>query len=176
MSAGQQLLGLALPERDGRIVAHDPLAVGGVQMDRHAAERPAPLDHGRVVVRMRDRDALDAAHGLDQLDGGAIDQRDAVPQDIAVRGAQKLRALADAERRQGDDRRSGPARARASAFCSAWRSASSVVQLWPAGVTYCRSSSQIGQFAGGLSLGAYCVPQVVQMKAGMGDLARSIGR
>jgi hypothetical protein len=46
-------------------------------------------------------------------------------------------------------------------------SESSVVQLWPAGVTYCRSSSQIGHAAGGLSLGAYCVPQVVQMKAGM---------
>src|SRR5436190_21809055 len=44
---------------------------------------------------------------------------------------------------------------------------SSVVQLWPAGVTYCRSSLQIGQAGGGLSLGAYWVPQVVQMKAGM---------
>ena len=50
-----------------------------------------------------------------------------------------------------------------------WRlaSVSSVVQLWPAGGTYCRSSSQIGHAAGGLSLGAYCVPQVLQMKAGM---------
>ena len=44
---------------------------------------------------------------------------------------------------------------------------SSVVQVWPGGGTYCRSSSQIGQAAGGFSLGAYCVPQVVQMKAGM---------
>src|SRR5215468_10561935 len=44
---------------------------------------------------------------------------------------------------------------------------SSVIQLWPAGVTYCRSSLQIGHAAGGLSLGAYCVPHVVQMNAGM---------
>src|SRR3954469_12074830 len=44
---------------------------------------------------------------------------------------------------------------------------SSVVQPWPGGGTYCRSSSQIGQALGGASVGAYCVPQVVQMKAGM---------
>src|SRR5215469_10370669 len=47
-------------------------------------------------------------------------------------------------------------------------SAFSVVQLWPVGGTYCRSSSQIAQCAGGFSLGAYCVPQAVQMKASMG--------
>ena len=57
------------------------------------------------------------------------------------------------------------------AFMLRLASVSSVVQLWPGGGTYCRSSSQIGQAAGGLSLGAYCVPQVVQMKAGMGSLA-----
>jgi hypothetical protein len=50
------------------------------------------------------------------------------------------------------------------------RSESSVVQPWPCAATYWRSSSQIGQFAGGLSDGSYCVPQVVQMKAGMGRL------
>jgi hypothetical protein len=44
---------------------------------------------------------------------------------------------------------------------------SSVVQVWPAGVTNCRSSSQIGQFAGGLSVGLNCVPQVLHMKTGM---------
>src|SRR5690348_865334 len=43
----------------------------------------------------------------------------------------------------------------------------SVVQLWPVAGTYCRSSSQIAHCAGGLSLGAYCVPQAVQMKASM---------
>ena len=47
--------------------------------------------------------------------------------------------------------RSGWAQARARRSCCAWRSVSSVVQLWPAGVTYCRSSSQIGQAAGGFS-------------------------
>src|SRR5829696_2277693 len=54
------------------------------------------------------------------------------------------------------------------AFMLRLASVSSVVQPWPGGGTYCRSSSQIGQAAGGFSDGAYCVPQVVQMKAGMG--------
>jgi hypothetical protein len=39
----------------------------------------------------------------------------------------------------------------------------SVVQLCPLGGTYCRSSSQIVHWAGGLLLGGYCVPQAVQM-------------
>ena len=37
-----------------------------------------------------------------------------------------------------------------------------MVQAWPVGGTYCRSSSQIGHPAGGWSDGAYWVPQVVQ--------------
>jgi hypothetical protein len=53
------------------------------------------------------------------------------------------------------------------AFMLRLASTSSVVQLCPAVVTYCRSSSQIGHDAGGFSVGAYCVPQVLQMKAGM---------
>jgi hypothetical protein len=47
------------------------------------------------------------------------------------------------------------------------RNPSSVVQLRPAAGTNCRSSVQIGQIAGGASDGGYCVPQAVQMKAGM---------
>ena len=47
------------------------------------------------------------------------------------------------------------------------RIACSVVHAWPSGFTYCRSSWQIVQCAGGASLSGYCVPQVVQMNAGM---------
>ena len=47
-------------------------------------------------------------------------------------------------------------------------SASSVVQVWPRGGTYCRSSSQMRHCAGGCALSGYCVPQAVQMKRGMG--------
>ena len=47
------------------------------------------------------------------------------------------------------------------------RSRSRVVHCWPVTLTYCRSSWQMVQAAGGCSLSAYCVPQVVQMKFGM---------
>jgi hypothetical protein len=59
------------------------------------------------------------------------------------------------------------------AFMQRLASVSSVVQLWPAGTTYCRSSSQIGHTAGGLSLGAYWVPQVLQMNAGIASVCHS---
>jgi hypothetical protein len=50
----------------------------------------------------------------------------------------------------------------------AFRSLSSVVQDWPEAGTNCRSSVQIAHAPGGASEGGYCVPQAVQMKAGMG--------
>jgi hypothetical protein len=46
-------------------------------------------------------------------------------------------------------------------------SAGKVVQVCPPGGTYWRSSSQMMHCAGGASVGAYCIPQAVQMKAGM---------
>jgi len=51
-----------------------------------------------------------------------------------------------------------------------WRRARSwsVVQLWPDGGTYWRSSSQIAQRPGCFSEGENCDPQVMQMKAGIG--------
>jgi len=49
-----------------------------------------------------------------------------------------------------------------------------VIQLWPDGGTYCRSSSQMMHCSGGVSLGAYCVPQAVQMKAGTLRLSHTL--
>ena len=46
-------------------------------------------------------------------------------------------------------------------------SRSSVVHDWPSGGMYWRSSSQTGHWAGGASVGGYCVPQALQMNAGM---------
>ena len=57
---------------------HDPLAVVLVQQDR-AVERTPPLDHRRVVVRVRDRDRVQRADAVDRL---VVEQRDAVPQDV----------------------------------------------------------------------------------------------
>jgi hypothetical protein len=46
-------------------------------------------------------------------------------------------------------------------------SAGKVVQVCPVGGTYWRSSSQMMHCAGAASVGAYCIPHAVQMKAGM---------
>src|SRR6202012_5648688 len=43
----------------------------------------------------------------------------------------------------------------------------SVVQAWPDGLTYCRSSRQIRHPDGGTSVLGYWQPQVVQMNAGI---------
>src|SRR5215469_7620531 len=47
------------------------------------------------------------------------------------------------------------------------RSVSRVLQVWPRGGTYCRSSSQRTQWRGGAARSAYCVPQAVQMNKGI---------
>ena len=70
--ARRDLAGVAVPEHDRPIVAHDPLAVGGMEIDRHAAERAAPVHHRGVVVRVGDRDA---AHAAERLDGGHASRR-----------------------------------------------------------------------------------------------------
>ena len=78
-------------------------AVVGVQVHGHVAERAAPLDQRGVEVRMRDGDGAQAAETLDEGDGGLVDERDAIPQDVAVRRANEQRALADGETRLGAD-------------------------------------------------------------------------
>ena len=102
--SGRRAPWLALPELDRRIGAHYPFRVGGVQVDGHAAEGPAPLDHRRVVVRVRDGDRgrirrwpRPPAACRRPASG------DAVPQDCCRRGTQEQRPLADGERRLGAD-------------------------------------------------------------------------
>ena len=48
---------------------------------------------------MRNRDGVQPAKPLDQGDRGVVDQRDAIPQDVALRRAQEQCALADGELR-----------------------------------------------------------------------------
>ena len=48
---------------------------------------------------MRNRDGVQSAKPVDQGDRGVIDQRDAIPQDVAFRRAQEQCALADGELR-----------------------------------------------------------------------------
>ncbi len=80
-------LGLLRPQLETRSGSHDPALVGGVQMDRNAAKRRAPIHHRRVIVRMRNRNRLESAKRLDDFNGRIVDQADAVPQHVAVRRA-----------------------------------------------------------------------------------------
>src|SRR5258705_9676012 len=89
----RQRQSIALPQLDGGVGSHDPLPVGGVQMDGNAAEGAAPFHHRGVVMRVGDRDAGKPAEPLHDLDGGGIDERDAVPQNIAFGRAQDEPAL-----------------------------------------------------------------------------------
>jgi len=82
---------------------HDPVAIGGVKMDRHVAERVAPLDHGCVKVWMRDADRGNPAEPLDQRDGRGVEHCDRVPQHVPMPRAHEQRALADGEMRLGAD-------------------------------------------------------------------------
>ena len=88
---------------DHRIRPHDPLPIGGVQMDGGPAEGVAPLHHRGIVVRMGDRDGGDAAETSHDLNRGFIDEGDAVPEDVADRRAQQQRALADGKLRHRAD-------------------------------------------------------------------------
>ena len=93
---------VALPVADRGVRSHDPLGVGGVQVDR-AVEAVRPLDHAGVVVRVRDRDRGQPAAALDLVRGGVVEQRDAVPHQVRVAVGDEQRALADREPRRGAD-------------------------------------------------------------------------
>jgi hypothetical protein len=87
---------LACPWLDGIIGPHHPLAVVLVDQDR-AVELVRPLDHRGVVVRMGDCDRMEAATLPHRGDDLVVDQRLAVPEDVAVLGGHQQRALGDRE-------------------------------------------------------------------------------
>ena len=76
---------VAVPQLDRRIGPHDPLAIGGMQMDRRV-EGMRPFHHRRIIMRMGNGDADEAAEAFDDGDGGLVEQRDAVPQHVAFVG------------------------------------------------------------------------------------------
>ena len=88
---------LALPELNAAVRLPHPVGIVGVEMDGYTPKRTAPVDQRRVKVGMRNRDGVQAPKSLDQSDGGVVDQRDAIPQDVAFRRAQEQCALADRE-------------------------------------------------------------------------------
>ena len=74
-----------LPEPDPGVRAHHPRPIVGVQPDRRTPERPAPLDHRAVEMRMRDRDPAEPARRLDHPHRRIVDQADAVPEQVPSR-------------------------------------------------------------------------------------------
>ena len=73
----------------------------GLMEPNLGTERPRPVCHGAVVVRVGDGDPADPTEGFHQCDGRGIQQRDAVPQDVPLgpqdqQGALVLGALREA--------------------------------------------------------------------------------
>ncbi|HMN59354.1 MAG TPA: hypothetical protein PJ988_03270 [Anaerolinea sp.] len=95
-------MSLALPEGHRRVGVHDKFAVGGVQVDGRV-ESAAPLDHRRVIVRVRDGDGRDAPQGFYVGEGGLVQQADAVPQHVAIGSVHQQGALPDGEARHAAD-------------------------------------------------------------------------
>ena len=142
-----EVVGLARPVLDHRVVAHHPLAVGLVQQHR-ALEAVRPFDHRRVVVRVRDRDRGEPAAAVDLRRGRVVEQRDAVPQHVALAVRDEQRALADREARLTC--RSRSARPRAGSRCGGRRAAprrSSTAGRRSG--THWRASSHTGQSSAG---------------------------
>ena len=158
-----QFEGVAFPQIDRRIRPHDPLPVGGMQMDVRA-EGVRPFHHRGVEMRMRDGDRLDAAERLDRRHGRGIERCDAIPQHVAAGGAQQQRALADGKARaDADDARLRIRARRSCGFATALRAWSSSARA-PARIAAPPRRSRIAPAAASLS--AYCMPQAVQMKWG----------
>ena len=91
------------PRHDGGMRPRDERAIVAMQIDRHAAERLAPVGDRAVVMRMRDGDRLQAAERADVFDGRPGHQRDAIPHHAAIGRAHQQRALPDRKIRLDGD-------------------------------------------------------------------------
>ena len=106
---------LRRPWHDRRMRPGDPLAIVAMQIDRHAAERLAPVGDGAIEMRMRDRDRLQPAERFDVFDRFARSQRNAIPEHAAIGLTNQQRTLSDRKARldgrcrECRDRRARPA-------------------------------------------------------------------
>ena len=98
---GSKLVGVTVPEHDGRMRPHDPIAVGSVEVDGDVSQCAAPFNDRGVVVRMRNRDSRNASESLNGRNAAIIGQAQAIPEHVALAGAEVKRALADGELRLG---------------------------------------------------------------------------
>src|ERR1700736_1752854 len=98
--AGEWLDG-TLPILDGRVGPHHPLPIRARNVDRRGAEGATPLHADAIEMRVRHRDAMEAAPCADGGDALVIDESDAVPEEVAVGRLDEQRALADTDWRIG---------------------------------------------------------------------------
>ena len=96
-------MAVAGPWHDGRMRPRDEAAIVAMQIDRYAAERLAPIGDRAIKMRMRDGDRLQAAERADVVDGGAGDQRHAVPHHAAICLPHQQRTLSDRKTRLDAD-------------------------------------------------------------------------
>lgn len=96
----EDALGLALGEEVLELLvlvpSDEPAAVLGGEVDG-AGKGARPEEVRGVVVRVGDGDGGEAAEGADALDGGGVEEGDAVPEDVAGGRAEEDAALADAK-------------------------------------------------------------------------------
>src|SRR5262249_37811335 len=132
-----------------------------MQVNRDAPERAAPFHHCRVEVWMRDSDSLQAT-GLIKavVAGSSIEMQSHKTFPLGVETTSARWPIANCGcvpmpitpgSYWRDELKCPPVRA------------AGVVQGFPRGGTYCRSSSQISHCRGATLLGVYWVPQAVQM-------------
>src|SRR5262249_32677648 len=74
-----ELARLTLPPRHGPTFAHNPILVGGIEMDR-TIKGLRPLIHRRIEMRVRNRDCFQAAETFNHANGRRIERGDTVPQ------------------------------------------------------------------------------------------------
>src|ERR1700674_330301 len=86
-----------LPILDRGVGSHHPLAIRRGDVDRRAAEGATPLHADAVEMRVRHRDAVQAAPRPDGGNALVIDEAEAVPKEVATRRLDEQCALADAD-------------------------------------------------------------------------------
>ena len=161
--ARRDLALVAVPIDDRLIGSHHPRAIVAVQVDRGAAEGAAPLDHGAIEMRVRDRDRIDAALRLDRAQRPPRRSGSCSPTARCRRCFSPATRAGRSRNAARCRRRSRPAsssRTTTPWLCCRSRS---VVQRWPSQPTNWRSSVQIGHAAGASLVSANCTPQVTQI-------------
>ncbi len=131
-----------------------------MQVNRGIVECVAPIDHGGVVMGVRNRDGGKTAQRFHALDGELVKKADAVPEDISFRRLNGIRSLADGNLGSVIIDVT-PGSCSSNLFSVFSRISSSVVHCCPSHPTNCLGSSQIAHCS---TASANCVPQVIQIR------------